>query len=283
MICSALCFSINHVLRKKILEKSDVAEMIILTGSIGFFLMLPFFCFINFDVTLRNIFLILVNTGLTIGGAFLLNIAYKDCEISTVSPLLNINPLFVILISYIVLGEVLTLVQFFGVLLILSGGYIVTLSSVKNFFKPFTSMPKKYFLIVLSTLVLWSFCPVLIRVVLVDTDTLTYMFFYTLFMLSILVLFMIIWNKFSDVLSLAKTGWPLLLVTSLFWVASDFLQMAALAIPTTVVSLIMPVKRISNLFTVILGGNLFNEKNLILKSMACAVMLVGLFVIGLNF
>jgi len=145
MICSALCFSINHVLRKKILEKSDVAEMIILTGSIGFFLMLPFFCFINFDVTLRNIFLILVNTGLTIGGAFLLNIAYKDCEISTVSPLLNINPLFVILISYIVLGEVLTLVQFFGVLLILSGGYIVTLSSVKNFFKPFTSMPLLYF------------------------------------------------------------------------------------------------------------------------------------------
>ena len=37
----------------------------------------------------------------------------------------NINPLFVILLSYFILGEVLNGKQFIGVLLILIGGYII--------------------------------------------------------------------------------------------------------------------------------------------------------------
>ena len=71
-------------------------------------------------------------------------------------------------------------------------------------------------------------------------------------------------------------------MASLFWIVSDLLHLYAISIPTVVVSLVMPVKRISNLFTVILGGNIFNEKNLIMKSAACIVMLAGLFVIGFN-
>lgn len=142
-------------------------------------------------------------------------------------------------------------------------------------------MPKKYFLIVLSTLVMWSICPVLNRVVLLETDPLTYIFFFTMFMFLIQLILLIIKNKFQDVITLAKKSWPLLIVTSLFWIISDFLQLSAIAIPTAVVSLAMPVKRISNLFTVILGGSLFNERNLMVKSTACTVMLIGLFVIGL--
>ncbi len=69
--------------------------------------------------------MILLSSAFAFGGSFLLNIAYKRCEISTVSPLLNINPLFVILLSYFILGEVLNGKQFIGVLLILIGGYII--------------------------------------------------------------------------------------------------------------------------------------------------------------
>lgn len=281
MIGAALFFALNHIFRKKILENTTVMDMMILTGSIGFLMMLPFLKFIDFGISSRNLFLILFNTTFAFGGSFSLNIAYKNCEISTVSPLLNINPLFVIVISYLVLGEVLSSAQFVGVLLILIGGYIITLRDIKSFFKPFTSMPKKYFLIVLSTLVMWSICPVLNRVVLRETDPLTYIFFFAMFMFLIQLVLLIIKNKFQDVITLAKKSWSLLIVTSLFWIISDFLQLSAIAIPTAVVSLAMPVKRISNLFTVILGGSLFNERNLMVKSTACTVMLIGLFVIGL--
>jgi bacterial/archaeal transporter family protein len=280
MVGSALFFSLNHILRKKILENSNVLEMMIITGSMGFLMMLPFIGFIDFNVSPRNLFLILINAVLAISGTFLLNIAYKNCEISTVSPLLNINPLFVILLSYFALGEVLNNIQFAGVVLILIGGYIITLKSVGHFFRPFTSMPKKYFLLVLTTLVLWSFCPILIRIVILKTDALTYMFFYSMSLFWILIIVMVARNKFLDVIALAKERWLLLAITSLFWVTSDFLQMAAIAIPSALVSLLMPVKRISNLFTVTLGGSLFKEKNLKMKSTACVIMLIGLFVIG---
>ena len=279
---SAFFFSLNHIFRKKILEDAEVMDMMILTGSIGFLLMLPAWKFLDFDISMQNVSLILLNAVFAYGGSFSLNIAYKNCEISTVSPLLNINPLFVIVLSYCTLGEVLNSIQFIGVLLILIGGYIITLDNIRYFLRPFTALPKKYFLLVLVTLVLWSVCPVINRVVLYEVDTLPYMFLYVMFIFFIQIILLVAKNKFRDVLALAGKRWRLLIVTGLFWVASDFLHLVAIAIPTAMVSLIIPVKRLSNLFTVIIGGNLFMEKNLVAKSIACAVMVTGLFVIGFN-
>ena len=278
---SAFFFALNHIFRKKILESANVTDMMILTCSIGFLIMLPFLKFIDFNVSSRNLFLILLASAFAFGGSFLLNVAYKRCEISTVSPLLNMNPLFVILLSYFILGEVLNSKQFMGVLLILIGGYIITLEKIRYFLRPFTSMPKKYFLIVFSTLVLWTFCPVLNRIVLLEVDSITYLFFFTMFIFCIQIVLLISKNRFRAVIALAREKWPLLIITSLFMDTSDFLHLTAIAIPTAMVSLVMPVKRMSNLFTVILGGNLFKEKNLTVKSIACAIMLAGLFVIGL--
>jgi len=281
MTGAAVFFALNHILKKKILENAEVIDMMIITNSIGFLAMLPFLKFIDMDVSARNLFLILLNTFLVFGGSFLLNFAYKNCEISTVSPLLNINPLLIILISYFMLGEVLNSLQFLGVFLILIGGYIITLKNIKKFFRPFTSMPRKYFTIVISALVMWSFCPVLNRIVLLEIDSLTYMFFYVMFLFFIQIFLMIkIKNKLRDVITLAERSWPLLVAACLCWLVSDLLHLTAIAIPTTVVSLAMPVKRISTVFIVILGGNLFNEKNISMKSTACVVMLAGLFVIG---
>jgi len=282
IIGSALFFSLNHMFRKKILEDAGVMDMMIITDSIGFCLMLPLCKVINFDVSNQNLFLILLNSIFAYGGSFLLNIAYKNCEISTVSPLLNINPLFVIVLSYYTLGEVLNTIQFIGVLLILIGGYIITLDNLRYFLHPFTSMPKKYYLMVLLTLVLWSFCPVINRVVLYEVETLSYMFFYVMFIFFIQMILLVVKNRVRVVITLTRKKWRLLIWASLFWVASDFLHLTAIAIPTALVSLIMPVKRIANLFTVIIGGNLFMEKNLVLKSAACAIMITGLFVIGFN-
>ena len=278
---SAFFFALNHIFRKKILESANVIDMMTLTCAISFLIMLPFWKFIDFNVSSRNLFLIMLASASAFGGSFLLNVAYKRCEISTVSPLLNINPLFVILLSYFILGEVLNGKQFMGVLLILIGGYIVTLEKIRYFFRPFTSMPKKYFLIVFSTLVLWTFCPVLNRIVLLEIDSITYHLFFTMFISCFQIILPISKNRFRNVIALAREKWPLLIMTSLFLDISDFLHLTAIAIPTAVVSLVIPVKRISNLFTIILGGNLFNEKNLIVKSIACAIMLAGLLVIGL--
>ncbi|MBW1940772.1 MAG: EamA family transporter [Deltaproteobacteria bacterium] len=281
MTGAAVFFALNEILKKKILENADVIDMMVIMGSIGFLAMLPFFKFIDPNVSIKNLLLIALNTLLFFGGSFLFNLAYKHCEISTVSPLFNLNPLLVIFISYFILGEVLNGLQFLGVFLILIGGYIITLKNIKKFFRPFTSMPKKYFTIVISALVMWSFCPVINRIVLFEIDSFTYLFFHVMFVFFIQI-FLIVTkkNRLRDVVALTGKSWPLLTAACVCWLASDFLHLIAIAIPETVVSLAMPVKRISTLFIVILGGNLFNEKDINMKSTACVVMLAGLFVIG---
>lgn len=278
---SAFFFALEHIFRKKILEDANIINMMILTTSVGFLMVLPLLKFVDFDVSSKNLFLMMLNAALAFSGSLLLNVAYKNCEISTVSPLLNINPLFVIALAYFVLGEVLTGIQFIGVLLILIGGYIITLGSIRYFFQPFTAMPKKYFLVVLSTLVLWSFCPVLDKIILAEVDTITYLFFFVMFIFCIQIVLLVSQNRFQGVVTLAGKKWPLLITAGLFWIITDFLHLTAIATPAAMVSLIMPVKRISNLFTVIIGGNLFREKNLVIKAAACSIMLAGLFIIGL--
>ena len=140
---------------------------------------------------------------------------------------------------------------------------------------------EKYFLAILATLVLWAFCPVLNRIVLLEIDTFSYLFFFTMFICIIQLVILVLFSRYKDVGVIIKKNWLLLIMAGLCWVISDLLHLYAIAIPTAMVSLIIPVKRISNLITVIIGGTLFKEKNLVSKSIACSIMIAGLFVIAL--
>lgn len=281
ILCSGFFFSLNHIVRKKILKNADVTDMMILTGSFGFFCVLPFAGEVDFRIPAAIIILILINAVFAFSGSYLLNIAYKNCEISTVSPLLNINPLLVILLSHWKLGETLNTQQFAGVILILLGGYIVTLKEISHFFKPFTSLPVKYFLIVLATLILWSFCPVINRVVLFETDVITHLFFFAMFIFIIQLVLIIATNRYRRVAVLAKKEWFLIMIAGGLLLLSDFLHFKAIGVPAAVVSLAIPAKRLSNLVTIVLGGTLFKEKSLVIKSMACIFMIAGLCIIGI--
>ena len=281
ILISGFFFSLNHIIRKKILEDANVLDMMIFTGTFGFLAMLPFVTYVDFTISYMNLFLIMLNTAFAYAGSYTLNSVYKHCEISSVSPMLNINPLFVILLSHITLGEVLSGLQFFGIVLILTGGYLITLEDIRYFYRPFTSIPKKYFWGILTTLVLWSFCPVLNRVVLLEIDTLSYLFFFTMFIFIIQVVLLISCSRYKTVAILSKKKWQLLILASLCWVISDLLHLYAIAMPAAMVSLIIPVKRISNLLTVVVGGMFFKEKNIIVKSAACSIMIAGLFAIVL--
>jgi drug/metabolite transporter (DMT)-like permease len=231
ILISGFFFSLNHIIRKKILEDANVLDMMIFTGGFGFLVMLPFVTYVDFTISYMNLFLIMLNTAFAYAGSYTLNSVYKHCEISSVSPMLNINPLFVILLSHITLGEVLSGLQFFGIVLILTGGYLITLEDIRYFYRPFTSIPKKYFWGILTTLVLWSFCPVLNRVVLLEIDTLSYLFFFTMFIFIIQVVLLISCSRYKTVAILAKKKCHLLILASLCWVISDLLHLYAIAMP----------------------------------------------------
>jgi uncharacterized membrane protein len=281
-LVSALFFAFSHILKKKILLNAEVLHMMIPTYIIGFLLMLPIIEIADCNISSRNLIMILTNAILAFAGSYLLNIAYKGCQISSVSPLLNINPLFIMALSHCTLGEIVNGMQLLGVLFILIGGYTATLEDIRDSLKPFTSLPGKYFLMVLLALVLWAFMPLIHKIVLREIRPLSYLFYFALFMCSIHVILLTKSNTLNKILVLLKHSWLPIAAISLFWVISDFFHLYAIAVPTVMVSLVIPIKRISSLFIVILGGNLFKEKNLTAKTLACSIMILGLFIIGCN-
>jgi uncharacterized membrane protein len=51
--------------------------------------------------------------------------------------------------------------------------------------------------------------------------------------------------------------------------------MYAISLPGVMISLVIPIKRLSALFSTVIGGELFHEKYLLRKSIACVVMIIG--------
>jgi len=66
-------------------------------------------------------------------------------------------------------------------------------------------------------------------------------------------------------------------LAAFFTVLADITYFYALSL--TLVSLVLPIKRISTLFDTIIGGELFKEKHLLHKGLACLIMLLGIYLI----
>ncbi|MFH1589978.1 MAG: hypothetical protein ABIB43_05410 [archaeon] len=56
---------------------------------------------------------------------------------------------------------------------------------------------------------------------------------------------------------------------------SNMSYLLAVATPGAAISLIIPIKRTSSLFTTLIGGKLFHEKNLLIKILASIIMIWG--------
>jgi len=94
----ALAESLHHLTNKRILEDYDIYETLMIVTFSGFLFMLPILFFIE-PFSLKQFGLAIVMSSCGASGALLLNSAYKKCEISSVAPLLNVNPVFVALMQ----------------------------------------------------------------------------------------------------------------------------------------------------------------------------------------
>ena len=280
MILCALFFSLNHITNKAILRDAGAFDTVIASSILQILFILPFIGKVDFSISLKTLLLIAFAFSFGFGGYLMLNKCYKDNEVSTAAPLLNLNPVLIIIVSYILLGESLNMMQMVAVALIILGGYMISLKRTTDFLRPFTSMPAKGFLQIGAVIFLWSFPAVLVKIILRSTDFLTLAFF----VYSGVFIFSSSWllskKRSFRIRSLFKQSWPLLGLSAFFLVAADILQFYVTAMPAVMVSLLMPIKRVSSLFTVILGGRIFKENNIMGKLIASLIMIAGLFMIG---
>lgn len=281
-IIAAICTGTQHVFSKKVLNKEHALEFVTTTTIIAAALsFIVFYNDFNFNFSGNLWILIYVkSTIISVGWLFIMK-AFRHADISIVAPLSNITPLFLIILSSVFLGEVLSINQFFGVGMMIIGTYILQLDhKPKSLLEPFTFLKNKYSLYVLIASSAFAVTATIDKF-LIKTVNYQTMTFLLLFFLAVnyFIALSYKYNGWKDIRFALKEGKFLLFLVSILLVASNIAFFAAISIPSAFVSLVLPIKRSSTLVATIFGGELFHEKNVFRRAVACIIIILGVILI----
>lgn len=279
-LAGALFTSISSILEKSVLKKihalqfSTAANTTILLFSV---ILLPFVRItLSWNVLILFVIIAVASVTSTIAFLFIAK-AFRHGEISIASPLLNLSPLFLCLLATIFLKEILNSKQVYGIILIVSGAFI--LESKKNLRKSLLGVIKSgVSKLMISAAFLYAISSLLLRFALVKgLDPIT-LFIVLQFFTSLNFVF-ISWKRFGfGDIKKAFGIKPIAWVAVFFFLGRFF---NVLAMNLAFVALAISVRRLSTLFSTIVGGMLFHEDDLIKRVMASLIMLSGAWLLSL--
>jgi drug/metabolite transporter (DMT)-like permease len=266
------------IVEKKALQREHAMEFGAVLSVFSLLVTLPFLATIDYS-RLRLVPIAIIFVA-TLGGslAFLLiSKAVRHLEVSTVSPLLVLGAGITATIGSLVLGEKLTPLQMLGLVLLIVGVYILETHSHSSWLEPFKAIVRsKYLVFIILALVVYGFTATLDRVVLARfaMQPQAYIVIAHLFLMINFVTMLSIWHGgFGDLAhGIKNAGWIILLVAVLT-VAYRYAHTMAIAL--AYIGLVEAIKRTSAFFATLIGGELFHEKNLFRKLVACLIMIGG--------
>lgn len=209
-------------------------------------------------------------------------------EISKVAPLANLSPMFLILFSSIFLSEKISLIQFGGIFLIVFGTYFLEIDikhydkkhSQRHYMNWLKGLNWKNISVMLATLILYSFLAILDKLILGQVSVYSNLFYTSLFVAIIFAIYYYYKKSLKQAFKVA-TKTPAIIIFATLSFISGLTILYAIAMPDSLVSLIVPIKRTATLFIALFGGMLFHESHLLKKVLAVIVMLAGIVLIVL--
>lgn len=289
-ILSAVFYAAADILSKKLLTRKVSSIQMIFEEFILLFLLLLIFFYkkIDFYSLIQIWDLYLLKVLMIFGFRYFYYKLLKSYEISLVAPLLNLSPVFLIIFASIFLAETISGIQLLGIFIIILATYFLemnlhvsqTKKEHKVHFNKLKNMNWKMIGIVFLMLILISICAMADKLILNEVNVFSNLFFTAfLIILGISIYDLKEKSLFQSIEIMKKE--PQILFVSLLHNLSSFFIVTAIALPTAMVSLIVPIKRTSTLFSSLFGGVLFHEKHLLKKLLAIAGMLIGIILIAL--
>lgn len=199
--------------------------------------------------------------------------AIRHSPLSLVSPFLAFTPVFLIFTSFIILGELPSLIGFFGILLVVAGAYILNLKEFnKGISEPIkVAFKEKGCVYMIITAFLFSITSVLGKIMVQKSSPL---FFSAIYLPLVAIPFMIITFFTSRKKSIQlKSNFKNFFFTGLFFGLMTIFH--TLAIRLVIVPYMSSLKRTSSIFSVLYGYFLFKEKNIKEKLFGTFIMLIG--------
>jgi len=199
-------------------------------------------------------------------------------HISGALPLLVLTPGFVALFAFLFGLEMLSILQISGMLLLLVGTYLLEMKPKQALTEPFKIFSKSanYHYIGFAIL-LFTASSILDKILLgkykMPPDA--FMAFQQVFYGIVITTVYLFSNKIkrNPLNSFDKKIWFWIIIISVLTMGYRYTQIKAIKIAP--VSLVLSVKRISVFIAVIIGGKMFNDKNLFRKALATAIMVAG--------
>ncbi|MBU1039340.1 EamA family transporter [Patescibacteria group bacterium] len=284
-IMAALLGGLATITQKNVLRKEHAMSYAATLGLANLLLCLPLIFFVDWRGIDLKVFIYLLLISFVAAAAFLLVAkGVRHMEISASSPLFIIGPAITALLAYLILGESFSRWQTLGLGFLILGLYILESHKSAGWLEPFKIIRgNKYIHYIFLALVLYGITGIVDRVVLgyYQLDTLTYIFLIHLFLGINLLAMIFIWHDgFNDLkIGFKQAGWWIVLVSFL---TISYRWFQAEAISMAYVGLVIAIKRTESLFSTLVGGEIWQEKNLFHKLMAAGVMILGTVLIVLG-
>ncbi len=281
VLASAILMGVAEVFRKKALSKEHSMQFTTVFFTALFILSFLLIPKINFSINYSQIGLIALKSFLVVGALIMLFRTIKHTDISKTSPLKNLNIIFVVILSVIFLNEKLSWISLLGLGFVLIGTYLVEIKpKVKHHFHPLTIFKNKYSVYMIIYLIGISIVALLDKIVLKTTGIYTYTFFTLMFATIFCWLIQFIfYDGMSDLKNAVKQGKNWIIPAAILGLFSDLLYFSALAMPTVLLSLAIPLRMSSSMISTLFGGKMFHEKNLIPRIIGGIIMIIGIYFI----
>jgi drug/metabolite transporter (DMT)-like permease len=276
---SAVLSAASAISQKKVLFSLSALEFSFFVSLFNILLSVPFFfAFSIGSISPESIAILFIKSIMGALAFYNVMLALKNLDISGALPLLVLTPGFVALFAFLFGLEMLSVLQISGMLLLLVGTYLLEMKpkqALTEPFKIFSKSPNYHY--IGFAILLFTASSILDKVLLgkYKMPPNAFMAFQQVFYGIVITGVYLFSNKIkrNPLNSFDKKVWFWIIIISLLTMGYRYTQIKAIKIAP--VSLVLSVKRISVFIAVVIGGKMFNEKNLLRKALATAIMVAG--------
>jgi drug/metabolite transporter (DMT)-like permease len=209
--------------------------------------------------------------------------------ISYTAPFLTFGPGITAVLAVMFLNEQITKLQYLGILVIMFGAYILYSHSHKNLLEPLRHMFRVHHMkYVWLGIVFYALTGLLDKKIVgvesgeLGVPVLAYVTMLFFFIAIVFIIMMLLFHDgFSGIGNGMKGNAKWLTSVAALTITFKLLVFYALSLPGALLSLVIPIKKLSALFSTLLGGELMHEEHIARKTLACLVMVCGAILIVL--
>ncbi|NWF89572.1 MAG: EamA family transporter [Ignavibacteriaceae bacterium] len=267
------------ITQKKVLSTIGALEFSFLLSVVNLVFSIPFFFFIDYEtINSANLTILFLKSVIGVGAFFCVMLSLKNLEISNALPLLALTPGFIAVFAFFLLGESLKSLEVVGLILLMLGTFILESRNGNKFILPFRILIKsKYHRYVIFALLLFTASSLLDKLLLVklNLSPISLTAFQHLYFAVLFGIVFLVFNKKLEATKQFITKNNLLWVAfiSVLTIGYRFTQVAAVGMAS--VALVLAIKRTSVFWATIIGGKIFNDKDLLKRSLAAILIVIG--------